>query len=105
MFEVSDDRGIWILIKDYTSICHENLTLSSAGIIGQHVTGQEHLLLASQTQKPPTMKTKITYTIDHHDTQKGTVQVPKDVQPLPENHSPYLLPLDSPDSEESQLIA
>ena len=91
------------LSKYFTSICYRNFTLASAGIIGQHVAVQEHPQLAGQTQKPPAMKTQNTYTIDHHVTAKGTVQVSKDLNPCLQDTA-YPLTLDSPDIEDSPWI-
>ena len=58
----------------------------------QHVANQENPSLAGQT-KILIMKMQSTYTIDYHDTDKGIVTVPKDVQLLPTNYTPYTLTL------------
>ena len=46
-------------------------------------------------QRIPTMKTQNISTMDHHNTGKGTVPVPKDLQLLPAKHTPHPLTLDS----------
>ena len=68
-----------MLLRIY-NIYYRNLTLESTGIIGQHVEAHEHHVLAGQIQKLPAMKTQNTYTLDHHDIEEGTVQVPKDLK-------------------------
>ena len=101
---MNDNRVVCIKIKDYTRSCYRHLTLTLAGINGQHAAVQEHALLAGQKQKTPTMKAQNTYAIDHHDRGKGLVQCQKISQLLPAKHTPYLLTLYSSDTKDSTWI-
>ena len=58
--------------------------------------------MAGQTHKTLTIKMQNTYIIDHQDTGKGTVAVPKDLQHQPAKHTPY--PLNLPDYISGSLI-
>ena len=62
---------------------------ATTGIIWQCVTIQECPLLADKTLRTLTMKMQNTYTIDHHDTGKGTITVPVDLKLLPAKHTLY----------------
>ena len=61
--------------------------------ISHCISIQEHPLLASQIQKTLNMMIQNTYKIKHHDTGKGVVTVPEDLQHLPTKHTQYPMTL------------